>query len=95
MASAQERQEFGVYLVLMRSREAMGSAGVVDILRALDEPRRFLRGVVNWHDLIVFAVQEEGRNIELLQIFGEVSLRERLDALVRVLRPACILQSQN
>ena len=54
--SAQERQEFGVYLVLMRSREAMGSAGVVDVLRALDDSRRFPRGVVNRHDLIVLAM---------------------------------------
>ena len=71
--AAQEREQITVHLVLMRSREAMGGARVVDVFGAVDEARRFSCGVVYRHDLIVLAVQDESGNLDLLQIFGEVS----------------------
>src|SRR5258708_4752625 len=34
------------------------------------------------YDLVIVAVEDERRHVELLEIFGEVRLRERLDAIV-------------
>src|ERR1700709_1528674 len=40
------------------------------------------------HDLIVVAVKDESRHIELLEILGEISFRKRLDAIERGLKSA-------
>ena len=61
--AAQEREQITVHLVLMRSREAMGGARVVDVFGAVDEARRFSCGVVYRHDLIVLAVTRAGTSI--------------------------------
>src|SRR5437870_6078841 len=34
------------------------------------------------HDLVVVAVKDEGRQIELLEVFSEIRLRKSLDAIV-------------
>jgi hypothetical protein len=46
-------------------------------------------------DLVVVAMNYQGRKIELLQIFAEVGLGERLIAVVRFLWPANIPCIQN
>src|ERR1043166_1660625 len=53
--------------------------------RVLDELGRPF-GMSNRNDLIVARVHDEGRDIELLEVLGEVGLRERLDALEGVLQ---------
>src|SRR5262245_41282413 len=53
--------------------------------RVLDELSRPL-GMAHRNDLIVARVHDQGRDIELLEVLSEVSLRERLDALIRVLQ---------
>ena len=39
-------------------------------------------GVGVGHDLIVVAVHHQHRHVDLLEVLGEVGLRERLDAVV-------------
>src|SRR5262249_26682339 len=41
--ASEEGQQVGVDLILMRRREAVRRPRIVDLLRALDEPGRFLR----------------------------------------------------
>src|SRR6266513_2356300 len=81
----QEGQQVGVDLILMRGREAVRCAWIVDFLRALDEPGRFLRRVLDGYDLVVLTVHDQGRDIELLEVLGEISLGEGLDAFIGVL----------
>src|SRR5262245_60744483 len=73
-------------LVLVRGREAVRRAGVVNFLGALDEPGRFLRRVLDRSDLVVLSVQNQSRDVEFLEVLGEVGLGKRLDALIGVLR---------
>jgi hypothetical protein len=80
-----EGQQVSVDLILMRSRDAVRCTRIVDFLRALDESGRLPRRVLDGNDLVVFAVQDQSRDIDLLEVLGEISLREGLDALVRVL----------
>src|SRR2546422_7077707 len=81
----EEGQQVSVYLILMRGSEAVRRARIVDFLRALDDPGRFLRRVLDGNDLIVLTVHDQGRDIELLEVPGEIRLGECLDALVGVL----------
>ena len=43
---------------------------------------------VDWHDLVVVTVNNQGWHIKLLEIFGEVCLGKRLDAIKLVLEAA-------
>ena len=63
----------------------MRRARIVDFLRALDQPRRFPRRILDGNDLVVLAVHDQGRDIELLEVLGEIGLGEGLDAFVSVL----------
>src|SRR5262249_22077937 len=83
----EEGQQVGVDLVLKRCRKAVRRARIVDFLRALDQPGRFPRRVLDWHDLVVLTVHDQGRNIELLEVLGEIGFGESLDAFVGVLQP--------
>src|SRR5262249_38899821 len=67
--------------------ETVRGAGIVNFLRTFDEARRFPRGVVHRDDLVVFAVQNERRHVDLPEILRKVCLRKGLDALVGVLDP--------
>src|SRR5262245_18039660 len=69
----------------MRGREAVRRAWIVYFLSALDEPGRFLRRVLDGNDLVVLTVHDQGRDIDLLEVLGEVALGEGLDAFVGVL----------
>jgi hypothetical protein len=79
-----EGQQVSIHLILMRSRDAVRCTRIVDFLRALDESGRLWCRVLDRDDLVVLAVQDQSRDIDLLEILGEISLREGLDALVRV-----------
>ena len=55
----------------------------VDFERAvLEQLRRQGRGVGDGHDLIIVAMQDEGRHRDAHQVLGEIGLREGLDAIV-------------
>src|SRR5262249_22123626 len=56
----EEGQQVSVDLILMRGCEAVGRARIVNLLRTFDEPRRFLRRVLDGNDLVVLAVQDQG-----------------------------------
>src|SRR6266700_3060174 len=77
----QKGQQIGVELLLVREGEAVGRAridfqgGVLDDLRGAEG-----RGT-DRHDLVVVAVDDQGRNVDLQQVFREVRLGEGLDAV--------------
>lgn len=81
----QEGQQISVDLILMRSREAVRCTWIVDFLRAPDESGGLDRRVLDGNNLVVIAVHNQGRDIDLLEVLGEIGLREGLDALVRIL----------
>lgn len=54
---------------------------------AWDELRTHQGGRCNRDDLVIITVKEEGRDIKLLEIIGEVGLGEGLDTVVEVLMP--------
>jgi hypothetical protein len=82
----EERQQFGVDLILMRGCNAVRCTRVVDVLRALDEAGRLHRRVSHWHDLVILPMENQRRYIELLEFLCEIGLGEGLDAFVGVLK---------
>ena len=63
----------------------------VDLERGvLDHLRRAVPADRDRHDLVVVAVDDQRRDVELLQVLGEVGLGERLDAIVGGGKPACM-----
>src|SRR5262245_2053539 len=81
----EEGQQVGVDLFLVRRREAVRRARIVYLLGALDQPGRFLCGVLDRDDLVVLAVQDQGWHVESLQVLGLVRFGKRLDTFVGVL----------
>ena len=65
--------------ILVRRSHAMWRAGIVDVPHTLDEPGGLSCGIVYWHDLIIFAMQDQRGYVELLQILGaerQIGLQE-------------------
>src|SRR5688500_13949850 len=81
-----EGEQVRVHLILERRGKAVRRARVVDLLRAPDESGRLPGGVLDRNDLVVLAVKDQSRDIELPEILGEIGLGEGLDALVGVLQ---------
>src|SRR5262245_33421236 len=81
-----EGEQVRVDPILVGRCQAVRRARVVDFLGALDEPGRFLRRVPDRNDLIIFSVQHQRRDVELLEVLGEVGFGESLDAFVGVYR---------
>jgi hypothetical protein len=81
----QEGQQVGVDLILKRGCEAVRCARIVDFLRAPDESGRFLSRILDGNDLVVLAVHDKSRDIDLLKVLSEIGLGEGLDAFVGVL----------
>ncbi len=77
----QEGQQVGVELLLVRAGEAVGRARIDLKARVLDELRGEEGRVVDRHNLVVVAMDDQGRNVELLEVFREVRLGEGLDAV--------------
>ncbi len=65
----------------MRAAEAVGCAWIDLQGGVLDDLRRQQGGVADRHDLIIVAVDNQGRNVEHLEVFGQVRLGESLDAV--------------
>ena len=87
-AALQERKQLGVDLVLVRGAHAVRRAGNNFQRGALDQLRRKQRRIGDGHDLIVVAVQDQGGDVDLLEVFGEIRFGEGLDAVVGGLQPA-------
>src|SRR6266568_4862832 len=77
----QEGEQVGVELLLVREGQAMWRARIDLQCCALDELGGEQGRVSDRHDLVVVAVDDQGRNIELLKIFRLVRLGEGLDAV--------------
>lgn len=90
-----ELEQVVVHVILVRRRDAMRRARVVDLLCARYQASRLFRGDRERNDLIILSVKEQRRDVELLQVTGEVRLRERRDALVGVLEADLQHWSQN
>ena len=60
-----------------------GAPGIHLQRGALDDLGREQGRGADRHDLIVVAVEDERRHVELLEIFGEIRLGEGLDAIDR------------
>ena len=58
-----------------------GAPGYTFSVAPLTSFAESMRRGVDRHDLVVVAVDDQGRHVELLQVLGEVGLRERLDAV--------------
>ena len=56
-----DNQQVAVDLILMRGREAVGRAWIVDLLGALDQRGRLLRRVFDRNDLVIFTVLGNAR----------------------------------
>src|ERR1700729_2186952 len=82
-----EFEKIGIDLVCMRGRHPVRKA-LVDLQRAiLQELGGKRAGVGKRHDLVVLAVHHQHRNGNLLKVFGEVGLRQGLDAVILGLGP--------
>src|ERR1022692_1786561 len=82
-----EVEQVGVEGVLVGGgvSEAVRGPGVDLQGRVLDDLRRQEGRGTDGHDLVVVAVDDQGRDVDLLEVFGEVGLGEGLDAVVRAL----------
>ncbi len=63
----------------------MRSAWINNQLRALDNFCGCSASGIDWNDLVVVTVDNEGGHIKFLEVFGEVRLRESLNAFIGIL----------
>src|SRR6185369_1589467 len=80
-----ERQQVRVELIAMRCHQAVRCARIHLQGRTLEQFGRQPSSVVDRHDLIIVAVEDQHRNVDLLQVLVEVALGELLDAVVSAL----------
>src|ERR1700730_1666824 len=59
----------------------MRQSGVNFERSALHNLGRHHRGNADWYDLIIIAMHNQRRHVELLEVFGKVGLREGLDTM--------------
>ena len=78
----------------MGDRQAVRRAWIDLQRRVLDDLRRHPSGRINRHDLVVVAMDDQGRHVDLLQILGVVDLGELMDAVELSLQPPIIPCSQ-
>src|SRR5271166_5628378 len=77
----EEREQIGIDLVLESRAHPVGRARIDLQRRALDELRGEHGRGADRHDLVVVAMQDQSRYIKSLEVFREVCLGERLDAV--------------
>ncbi|MCY1187251.1 hypothetical protein D9M73_282130 [compost metagenome] len=65
----------------------MGQAGVGFQRALFEQLDGQVRRIGDRHDLVVFAVQHQGRHVDGLQVVGKVGFREGFDAVVLRLGP--------
>src|ERR1700741_2177725 len=78
-SALQKREQIGVDLVLLRRADPVRSARVDLQRRVLDQLRRAARGRGERNDLVVVAVEDQRRHVELRQVRREVGFGERPD----------------
>jgi CheY-like chemotaxis protein len=79
-------QQVRVDFILVRGRETVRPAGIINLLRPFDEPGRFLRRVFDWNDLVVLTVHDQCWHIDFLEVLSEVGLGKCVDAVVAILK---------
>ena len=81
-SGTQEGQQVGIYRVRLGGRHAVREALVGLQRPVLQQLGRQWRGVDVGNDLIVVTVHHQDGHRDLLEVVGEVGLRERLDSVV-------------
>src|ERR1035437_2066504 len=81
----EECQQVGIELLLVSLGQAMGCASIDLQSRVFDEFGRGKSRGADRYDLVVVTVNDKRWHVEFLEVFGEVRLGERLDAVKRVL----------
>src|ERR1017187_7077821 len=80
--STDETQQVLVYTVFQRRTHSVRSSRDDYELGTLDDLGRQERRSADGHDLIVITVKDQGWNVKPLQVFRQIRLGERLDAIV-------------
>src|SRR5438445_3069444 len=78
----EEREQIRVDSVFVGRAHAVRQARIDFQRGALDDLGRELGRGADRHDLVVVAVQDQRRHVELLEILGEIRLGKRLDAKI-------------
>src|SRR5580704_5541762 len=78
----EKRQQIGIDLVCVGRRHAMRKARIDLQRRVLQYLRGHQTCCADRHNLIVVTMHDEYGDVDFLQVFGEVGLRERLNAIV-------------
>src|SRR4029077_14431060 len=72
-ALADKREQVAVDEIGMRGGQAVRQARIVDFDSTGDQPGRLLPRVFDRHDLVVLTVLDQSRDVELPQVFREIS----------------------
>ncbi len=78
----EEVQQILIEAILVRVGQAMWRTRIDDQLGVFDLRGSGFTSDVEWHDLIVITVDQQGGHVEFLQILAEVRGRERGDGVV-------------
>src|SRR6185312_838747 len=79
-SAREELEQVSVELLLVVADEAVRSARVDLELAVLDQVDRLPRGRLDGHDLVVVAVEDQKRDVDLPEVIGEIGLGKGLDA---------------
>ena len=82
-SSLSEREQIRIDQILMGRAHAVRQARVDFQRGAIDDLGRGQSRGADRHDLIIVAVHDEGRYVELLEIFGEIGFGKRFEAKKR------------
>src|SRR5690242_397816 len=83
----QEGQQVSIDSLLMCCGESVGSTGIIDFLRPLNQLGGLSRRILHGYDLIVLSMKNQCREIKLFQVYAEVCLGECLDAFIGIQCP--------
>jgi len=89
-----ELQEILVYLVRKRGAHAMWSAFVDFEHRVFDNLTGRRSRIRNRPNLIIVAVEDQGRNIDLLEVLGQIRLRKKPFSIGWLLRSLSYVDTQ-
>ena len=83
--TGEEFEEVAVELLFVGTGQPVRGTRVDLELRAGDDLRRLQGSCLDGYDLVVVAMEDQRRYVDLLEVFGEIGLGEGLDAVVRTL----------
>src|SRR5258706_6961544 len=87
--AAQERQKVLIKLICVCIGQSIRRAGINLQDRVRDEFLTRTRSDIHWNDLVVLAVNDQCRSVELQQIGREIRFGKGFDRFVDVLETAC------